>query len=68
MSEANMGGIDRVIRGAIGLGLLTFAALGHGPVRWLGLLGLIPLVTASLGTCPLYTVLGTSTCPVGRSK
>jgi hypothetical protein len=63
MFTKNVGQIDRGVRIVLGLGLLTFAALGSGSSRWFGLIGLVPLLTAALGSCPLYTILGMSTCP-----
>jgi hypothetical protein len=58
----NVGGIDRILRFAIGAGVLSLAFIG--PKTPLGYIGLIPLLTAFAGSCPLYTVLGFSTCPV----
>jgi hypothetical protein len=57
----NVGGIDRIIRIVMGL-----AALGAGYHfgSWLGLIGLVPLLTAFVGSCPLYSLLGFSTCPL----
>ncbi|MBN2573964.1 MAG: DUF2892 domain-containing protein [Deltaproteobacteria bacterium] len=52
--------VDRVLRVALGLGLLAIAFVG--PKTALGYLGIIPLVTGLVGSCPLYTVLGLSTC------
>ena len=60
--KANVGNLDRVARIVIGLGLLSLTVMG--PQTWFGLLGLIPLATATMGYCPLYTVLGFSSCPV----
>lgn len=60
--KANVGGIDRILRIVIGLVLVALAATGTVGV-W-GWLGLVPLATAAMGFCPLYTVLGFSTCPV----
>jgi len=57
---------DRVIRVVLGIGLLSLTVVG--PQTWLGLLGLVPLVTGLLGFCPLYRVCGSSTCPVPRSE
>jgi len=57
---------DRVIRVVLGIGLLSLTVVG--PQTWLGLLGLVPLVTGLLGFCPLYRVCGSSTCPVRRSE
>ncbi|MEZ4389632.1 MAG: DUF2892 domain-containing protein [Polyangiales bacterium] len=58
---ANEGVVDRVLRVALGLGLLALAFVG--PKTPFGFLGVIPLATGLLGTCPLYTLLGLSTCP-----
>ena len=56
-------GIDRVLRIAAGLGLVAWAALG-GPVwAWVGI---VPLVTGSIGFCPAYPLLGMSTCPMKK--
>ncbi len=54
--------IDRAVRVVLGLGLL--ALLGVGPVPgWglVGLVGIVPLATGAVGTCPLYTLFGFST-------
>lgn len=61
MFKNNVGSIDRAVRVAIGLGLLAIVFVG--PKTPFGWLGLIPLATAALGTCPLYSILGVSTCP-----
>ena len=52
--------VERVIRVALGLGLLSLVFVG--PQTYWGLIGLVPLATGLLGTCPLYSVLGFSTC------
>lgn len=54
--------VERVLRVILGLGVLSLAFLG--PRSPWGYLGLIPLATGLLGSCPLYTALGFSTCPV----
>jgi hypothetical protein len=60
----NVGGIDRVLRVIIGVVLVALAVMGTiGPWGWIGL---VPLATAALGVCPLYTVLGFSTCPMKK--
>ena len=60
--KSNVGGIDRVLRIVAGLVLIALAATGTIGV-W-GWIGVVPLATAALGFCPLYTVLGLSTCPL----
>lgn len=57
----NIGGLDRIIRIVIGLGLLSLVFIG--PKTAWGWLGLIPLGTALVGWCPPYALLGISTCP-----
>lgn len=63
--KTNVGGIDRVLRIVLGLVLIGLAATGTVGV-W-GWIGVVPLATAAMGFCPLYTVLGFSTCPAKRA-
>lgn len=54
--------IERVIRVVLGLGLLSLLAVGPVPGWGLfGLVGLVPLATGALGSCPIYTMFGFST-------
>jgi hypothetical protein len=60
--KSNVGGIDRILRVVLGLALIGMAAFGViGAWGWIGV---VPLLTAAMGFCPLYTVLGFSTCPL----
>jgi hypothetical protein len=60
----NMGMIDRAIRAVVGLGLIYWAVTG-GPVwAWIGL---VPLLTAAIASCPAYSLLGINTCPVNKT-
>jgi len=65
----NVGNIDRIVRIVLGAALIAFAlglvAPGTG-YNWLGWIGVIPLLTAAVGSCPLYSVLGLSTCPMKK--
>ncbi|HEY0214284.1 MAG TPA: DUF2892 domain-containing protein [Paenirhodobacter sp.] len=63
----NVGGLDRVLRVVIGLALLSLILWVPGPMRWWGLVGLLPLGSAVVRFCPLYTVLGINTCPRDRA-
>jgi hypothetical protein len=54
--KQNVGLLDRAVRVVLGLGLLTIAV--YGPRTPVGFLGLIPLATALLGSCPIYRLLG----------
>ncbi len=62
MFKTNVGGIDRIARIVGGLALIGLAVAGViGP--W-GYIGVVPLATGSLRMCPLYSILGFSTCPL----
>ena len=64
----NVGSIDRIVRIVLGLALLWYALLAAPTgYNWIGWIGVIPLVTALVGVCPLYSILGLSTCPVKRA-
>jgi hypothetical protein len=60
----NVGNIDRVVRGAVGI-VLAIGAAGAG-VPWLrailGVGAVIMVGTALVGFCPLYQVFGLNTC------
>lgn len=61
MFKRNVGGFDRIAR--IILGLVLIALVFVGPKTTWGWLGLIPLLTGLLQTCPLYSLLGFNSCP-----
>ena len=58
--KSNVGGIDRILRIAIGALLVALAAMNV--VGWWGWLGLIPLATGFFRFCPAYPLLGISSC------
>lgn len=62
--KINIGSIDRVVRVVLGLGLLSLLFILEGNARYFGLIGIIPLATAAMRSCPLYSILGMSTCPI----
>lgn len=62
----NVHNIERAIRVVAGLAILSLVFVG--PQSLWGLLGLVPLVTGLVGSCPLYTLLGISTCGGARPK
>ena len=53
----NIGLTDRIIRTVIGVAV---AAIGIGFQSWWGLVAALPLLTAAVGFCPLYSLLGIS--------
>jgi hypothetical protein len=58
----NVGGIDRVLRIVVGIGLLSLFFLAQGNVRAWSLVGLVMLFTGVSGFCPLYRLVGINTC------
>lgn len=56
----NVGSLDRTLRIVLGLVLIGLTLLGQIGV-W-GWIGVVPLATALLNWCPLYSLLGVNTC------
>ncbi|MFO1012036.1 MAG: DUF2892 domain-containing protein [Planctomycetota bacterium] len=54
--------IERVLRVVVGLAAISLVFVG--PQTAWGWIGLVPVFTGSFGSCPLYTLLGFSTCPM----
>ncbi|MFW5824027.1 MAG: YgaP family membrane protein [Marinobacter sp.] len=51
------------------IGLVLLSLVFVGPQTPWGWIGIIPLVTAAIGVCPLYSIVGIRTCPAGdRTK
>lgn len=67
MFKTNVGGIDKILRIVVGLALLAgFFLNADAAYRWAYLIGIVPLATGLLGTCPLYSILGMNTCPMKK--
>lgn len=66
MLKSNVGSIDRILRIVLGVALLVWFFVDQGTGFWhyAKLIGVMPLLTAAMGSCPLYTVLGLNTCPM----
>lgn len=65
---SNVGGFDRIARIVVGLALIAFALLAPATLswKWIGWIGVVPLLTALVGFCPAYTLLGLNTCPMKK--
>jgi hypothetical protein len=64
MAFKNEGTVDRVLRVIAGAALVSLVFVG--PETPWGWIGVVPLVTGLIGNCPVYSLLGISTCPVKR--
>lgn len=61
---ANVGGIDKILRIAVGAALIGATVAGLLPV-W-GYVGIVPLATGLMGWCPFYPLLGINSCPMKK--
>ena len=68
MFPTNESTMDRAVRIIIGVALLAmFFLYPDASWRYWTLLGIVPLITGLVGSCPVYTLLGMSTCPVKKA-
>ena len=58
--KPNVGGIDRILRLIAGIAIL---GAGFYFESWLGLIGIVPILTGVFRFCPAYLPWGLSTCP-----
>ena len=56
--KANVGGIDRILRILVGLGIIGWGVWAQS---WWGAIGAVPLLTGVMGWCPFYVPFGWST-------
>jgi hypothetical protein len=49
------------VRIIIGVVLLSLVFYLEGNIRWIGLIGIIPILTVVIGWCPGWAVLGINT-------
>ena len=63
--NANVGGIDKLLRIVAGIVLLALTlVLRNEQGLWMwGLVGIVPLATGLMGWCPFYPLLGMNSCP-----
>lgn len=62
--KVNVGTVDRIVRIVLGIALIAMAATGS--IGAWGYIGIVPLATGLLRTCPAYSLLGLSTCPMEK--
>ncbi|MEN6593613.1 MAG: DUF2892 domain-containing protein [Clostridiaceae bacterium] len=59
--KQNVGSTDRLVRIILGIAILSLLVFLNGGIKWIGLIGLIPLLTGLFNFCPIYALLGIST-------
>lgn len=57
--QCNVGKTDKILRLFVGV---VIVGAGIYYQNWLGAIGLVFIVTALMGWCPAYSVIGASTC------
>jgi hypothetical protein len=62
MLKRNIGGTDQTIRLLAGIALLSIIAIFENGWQWIGLIGLVPFLTALFRWCPHYHLLGINSC------
>lgn len=62
----NVGSTDKVIRYIIGVVLLILIFIIPGNLKFIGLIGVVPILTAAFSFCPLYSIFGIKTCPIKK--
>jgi hypothetical protein len=68
MFTKNVGSVDRILRIVVGLVLLSlFFVYPGAPWRYFALIGIVPLATGLMSSCPLYSIFGISSCPVKKA-
>lgn len=68
MFKNNIGKVDRTLRLILGVALIAaFFIFPDASWRWFTLIGIIPLVTALVSSCPIYSILGWSSRPADKS-
>ncbi|QLF70970.1 DUF2892 domain-containing protein [Peteryoungia desertarenae] len=68
MFAKNVGSVDRLLRIVAGLVLLSlFFIYPDASWRYFALIGIVPLATGLLSTCPLYSIIGINTCPAKKA-
>lgn len=68
MFKTNEGTLDRIVRVVVGIAVLALIFVYPDAAwRWWALIGLVPLITGLVGTCPIYSIFGISTCPMKKS-
>ena len=58
--KANIGTLDRILR--IGVGVVLLGLTATGTIGAWGYIGILPLLTGLVSTCPANSLLGINSC------
>lgn len=62
----NFGDINKVFKFVVGLALISLLFWGDGNLKYLGLIGLVPIISAIFDVCPLCLILGEKSCKIKK--
>lgn len=60
--NANVGSADKIVRLVMAAVFFSLFFILSGDLKWLGLIGFVPLLTGLMGWCPMYKIFGFNTC------
>jgi hypothetical protein len=63
--KKNIGKLDKILRFCLGVSIIVLGA--YFKSVW-GVFGMIPIIIAEIGACPLYFILGINTAPKKANK
>lgn len=66
--KANVGSVDKIVRLVLALVFFSLYFVLDGNLRFLALIGLIPLLTGLVSWCPLYALFGLNTSAVKKIR
>ena len=61
--EKNIGESDRIFRFAAGIAIIIIGIVAKS---WWGIIGIVPIITASISHCPVYLPFGINTCKLDK--
>jgi len=61
--KRNIGTSDRIFRIAAGLAIIIIGLVAQS---WWGIIGIVSIITASVGHCPAYLPFGINTCKLDK--
>jgi len=65
--KSNVGSVDKAVRILIAIALFSLFFFLEGNLRYLAVIGFIPLLTAFISWCPIYKIFGINTCPLKKA-
>ena len=65
--KSNVGSVDKAVRIILALVLFSLFFFLEGNLRYLAVIGFIPLLTAFVSWCPIYKIFGINTCPLKKA-